>query len=245
MQPSASSIALNRVLGSDVSVIQGALNANGQLFLVNPNGVLFSPTAQVNVGSLVASTLDIRAEDFMNGNYLFSGNSTAGVKNEGLITTANDGSVALIAARIENTGSITAPQGNVLMGAGRTVRLNLGGPVKLEVQEGALNTLIEQGGAVRANGGLVYLTAKAAGDLAASVINHTGITEARALSTGAKGEIYLMGDMALGKVEVAGTLDASTPENGNGGFIETSALTVTINDTVHVTTAATAGQNGQ
>ena len=146
IQPSASAVALNRVLGSNVSVIQGALNANGHVFLVNPNGVLFTPTAQVNVGGLVASTLNISADDFLAGNYRFSANSTAGVKNEGHITTIHGGTVALIAARIENTGSITAPQGQVLMGAGSTVRLDLGGPVKIEVEEGALNTL-----AARAN----------------------------------------------------------------------------------------------
>ncbi len=223
VQPSASAVALTRVLGADVSVIQGALNANGQVFLITPNGVLFTPTAQVNAGALVASTLNLSTEDFLSGNYRFSGSSTAGVKNEGNITVGTGGTVALIAARIENTGSITAPQGNVLMGAGTKVRLDLGGPVKLEVEEGALNTLIEQGGAIRADGGLVFLTSKAAGELASSVINHTGITEARSLTTGEQGEIYLMGDMANGTVNVAGTLDASAAAGDQAGFIETSA----------------------
>ena len=66
-QPSASAVALNRVLGSDVSRIQGALNANGHVFLVNPNGVLFTSTAQVNTGGLVASTLELSNEDFIEG----------------------------------------------------------------------------------------------------------------------------------------------------------------------------------
>ncbi len=244
VQPSSSAVALNRVLGSDVSVIQGALNANGQVFLVNPNGVLFTPTAQVNVGALVASTLQLSADDFMAGNYRFSGNSTATVKNEGRIEVGTGGTVALIAARIENTGNITAPQGNVLMGAGSVVRLDLGGPAKIEVEAGALNSLIEQGGAIRADGGLIYLTAKAAGDLASSAINHTGIAEARTLSTGAQGEIVLMGDMAKGAVNVGGTLDASAPNGGHGGFIETSAATVKIADALKVSTAAAQGLTG-
>jgi filamentous hemagglutinin family protein len=228
VQPSSSAVALNRVLGSDVSVIQGALTANGQVFLVNPNGVLFTPTAQVNVGSLIASTQQISTEDFMAGRYRFSGASDATIRNEGQITAASGGTVALIAARIENTGAIEAPQGNVLMGAGKTVTLDLGGPVKLQVDEGALNALIEQGGAIKADGGLVYLTAKAAGDLASAVINHTGITEAKRLATGENGEIFLMGDMAHGTVNVAGTLDAS------GGFIETSAAKVKVQDGAQV-----------
>jgi filamentous hemagglutinin family protein len=41
---------LNRVLGTDGSRILGQLNANGQVFILNPNGVLFGANAQVNVG---------------------------------------------------------------------------------------------------------------------------------------------------------------------------------------------------
>ena len=234
VQPSTSSVALNRVLGADVSVIQGALNANGQVFLVNPNGVLFTSTAQVNVGALVASTLQLSADDFMADNYRFSGYSTAGVKNEGNIRVGSGGYVALIAARIDNTGSITAPESNVLMGAGSAVRLDMGGPVKIEVEVGALNTLIVQGGAIRADGGLVYLTAKAAGDLASSAINHTGMTEARTLSTGKKGEILLLGDMQIGATEVGGTMDVSAPNGGAGGFIETSAQHVRVGDDTQI-----------
>jgi filamentous hemagglutinin family protein len=238
VQPSAGAVALNRVLGADVSVIQGALNANGQIFLVNPNGVLFSPTAQVNVGGLVASTLNITKDDFMAGNYRFGGDSVQSVRNEGTLKVGAGGTVALIAARVENLGSIEAPQGNVLLGAGQTVLLDLGGPVKLEVQAGALNALIDQGGAIRADGGRIYLTAKAAGDLASSVINNTGIIEAHTLVTGEKGQIMLMGDMQVGAVNVSGTLDASAPHGGDGGYIETSAAKVRTSETAWVTTAA-------
>jgi filamentous hemagglutinin family protein len=90
VQPSASSVALNRVLGSDVSVIQGALNANGQVFLINPNGVLFTPTAQVNVGGLIAATLNLSTADFMTGNYKFEGIDTwTNKKIEGNIINQN------------------------------------------------------------------------------------------------------------------------------------------------------------
>jgi len=159
VQPSSTAVALNRVLGSDVSVIQGALNANGQVFLVNPNGVLFTPTAQVNVGSIVASTLGISTADFMAGRYKFAGDSSNAIINQGNITTLNGGSIALIAAKITNTGTLTANAGNVLLGAGSQVTLDLGGPVKLQVTQGALDALIENGGAIKADVGLVYLTA--------------------------------------------------------------------------------------
>ncbi|MCX8017570.1 MAG: filamentous hemagglutinin N-terminal domain-containing protein, partial [Rhodocyclaceae bacterium] len=239
VQPSTSSIALNRVLGSDVSVIQGALRANGQVFLINPNGVLFSPTAQVEVGGLVASTLDLSNEDFLAGRLRLAGGSANAVINQGQINVSPGGTVALVAARIENTGRIDAPRGNVLMGAGNQVTLDLGGPVRIQVEEGALNALIEQGGAIQADGGLVYLTARAAGDLASAAINHTGITEAKTLATGERGEIWLMGDMARGVVNVGGTLDTSPLPSGEGvgargGFIETSAARVKVQDGAQV-----------
>ena len=77
VQPNSSSVALNRVLGADPSAILGNLTANGQVFLVNPNGVLFGQDAQVNVGGLVASTLGLSDADFMAGHYSFSGTSGA------------------------------------------------------------------------------------------------------------------------------------------------------------------------
>jgi filamentous hemagglutinin family protein len=245
VQPGADSVALNRVLGADVSVIQGALNANGHVFLLNPNGVLFTDSAQVNVGGLVASTLHLSTDDFLAGNYRFEGASANAIINQGNIVATNGGTVALIAARIENTGSISATGGNVLLGAGSRVLLDMGGPVKLEVEQGAIDALIAQGGAIQADGGLVYLTAKAAGDLASTVINHTGITQARTLATGENGEIYLMGGFDNGeRIEVAGVLDASAPDGGDGGFVETSAADVRLADDLVVTTYAPYGETG-
>lgn len=248
VQPSAQAAVLNRVLGADVSIIQGAINANGRVFLVNPNGVLFTPSAQVNVGSLIASTLSLATEDFMNGNYRFEGHSSNAVINQGNITAVGDGqgggTVALLAAKISNSGSLAAHKGQVLMGAGQRVLLDLGGPVKLEVQQAAIDALIEQGGVINAPGGLVYLTAKSAANLAASVINHTGVTQARTLQSGEQGQIFLLGDMQNDRLNIGGVLDASAPEGGNGGFIETSAATVIALDNRLVSTLASEGTHG-
>lgn len=249
VQPSAQAVALNRVLGPDVSVIQGALNANGQVFLVNPNGVLFTPTAQVNVGGIVASTLQLKIEDFMTGNYRFSGSSANAIVNQGRITATGDGaqggSVALIAAKIRNEGSLTSQGGQVLLGAGSEVLLDLGGTVSLSVTQGALDTLIEQGGAIRADGGLVYLSAKSLNALTSTVIQHTGVTQAQTLVTGEQGQIYLMGGMAKDRIEVGGTLDASAPRGGSGGFVETSAAQLKIAPDMRVTTQASSGNTGR
>src|SRR5687768_14139446 len=118
-QPSTSSIVLNRVLGQDPSRIFGSLSATGQVFLLNPNGVLFAPGAQVNVGGIVASTLGLSDQDFMAGRYTFSKSTAAGsVINQGTITTANGGYVALLGPETRNEGSITATLGTVALAAG-------------------------------------------------------------------------------------------------------------------------------
>lgn len=245
VQPSKDAVALNRVLGADASTIQGALKANGQVFLVNPNGILFSPSAQVNVGGLVASTLQISNEDFLAGRYQFSGGSSNAIVNQGNLQAANGGNIALIAAKISNTGTIAADAGNVLLGAGSQVLLDFGGPVKLQVQQASVDTLIENGGALRADGGTIYLSAKSAGDLASSVINNTGIVQARTLATGEQGKILLIGDMQHGNLNLGGTLDASAPVGGNGGAIETSAATVSTASGLVVNAGAAQGSGGQ
>ncbi|MGH8647244.1 MAG: filamentous hemagglutinin N-terminal domain-containing protein, partial [Gammaproteobacteria bacterium] len=95
-QPSSSSVALNRVQGSGSSLIDGRLTANGQVFLLNQNGVLFGKNARVDVAGLVATTADINNEDFMNGHYRFakaSANPDARVVNQGQIHVQDGGAV--------------------------------------------------------------------------------------------------------------------------------------------------------
>jgi filamentous hemagglutinin family protein len=214
VQPGRSAVAINRVLGTEVSTIQGTLKANGQVFLLNPNGIWFTPGAQVNVGSLVASTLNLQSEDLAAGRYRFEGGSRASIINEGSIQAASGGAVALLAARVVNSGTIQAPAGQVALGAGSRITLDLGGPALLQVDNEALETEISQGGAIRADGGRIWLKAQAANALTASVINHSGITEAQALHSGANGEIILFAHGGL--LNLDGTVRAPA------GFVETS-----------------------
>ena len=72
IQPDSSSSALNNVLGNSRTVVEGNLSANGQIVLSNPNGIFISPEANVNVASLIASTLKITEQDFIDGIYKFS-----------------------------------------------------------------------------------------------------------------------------------------------------------------------------
>jgi filamentous hemagglutinin family protein len=243
-QPNASSVALNRVVGGNPSEILGGLTANGRVFLVNPAGITFGPGAEVNVGSLVASTLDVVSADQGRGSFKLQGVSDRAVVNRGQINARDGGSVALLAANITNEGSISADGGTVALGAGNRVQLDLGGPVQLEVEGTLVDTLINQGGALRADGGTILINAKAAGDLASSVINHTGSSQARTLATGEKGGIYIVGDMQKGRLNVGGRIDASAPNGGDGGFIDTSAASVRIEDTASITTNATYGKTG-
>jgi filamentous hemagglutinin family protein len=126
-QPNASSVTLNRVVGGEPSLILGRLSANGQVFLINPNGALFAKGAQVNVGGLVVSTLDITNSDFMAGRYNFAGSSENGVVNEGSITAGDGGYVALLGAKVDNEGVITAKLGTVALAAGAGMTLDVAG----------------------------------------------------------------------------------------------------------------------
>ncbi len=119
VQPGRSAVALNRVTGADPSAILGRLSANGQVFLVNPNGILFGPGASVDVGGLVASTLNISDGDFMAGRYRFSGAGATELVNQGALQAANGGYVVLLGARVNNQGTVQAPHGSVAMAAGR------------------------------------------------------------------------------------------------------------------------------
>lgn len=243
-QPGAGSVTLNRVLGADASAIHGSLSANGKVFLINPNGILFGTGATVNVGGLVASTLDITDADFMAGRLRFSGDSLAGVRNQGTIN-ADGGSVALIGASVANHGTISARLGSVDLAAGQAVTLDVleDGLLAAKIDQGALHALVENGGLIQADGGRVLMTTQAAGDLLGTVVNNTGVIRARSIGNH-EGTISLLGDMQGGTIALSGVLDASAPNGGDGGFIETSAANVRIADSARVTTAAAAGRTG-
>lgn len=109
-QPNAQAVTLNRVIGNERSVIDGAINANGKVFIQNEQGTLIGKNAQINVGSLVATTAHINDDAFMNGNYDFyhNGNPQGAIENLGQITVPKGGMVALVAPIVKNGGTIKA-----------------------------------------------------------------------------------------------------------------------------------------
>ena len=246
VQPSANALVLNRVVGNERSVIDGALNANGQVFLLNSNGVLFNQSARVNTADLVASTLALSDADFNAGNYRFTGNGAAApVINFGQINMAAGGYAALLGGQVANQGTITARLGTVALAAGDQVSLNFNGNslVNVTVDRAVFAALVENRGAIVADGGVVVLTAKAVDALMATVVNNTGEIRARTVAN-REGKIFLLGGFDGGAVDVAGTLDAAAPDGGNGGYIDTSGAHVRVADGTVVTTLAAAGTTG-
>lgn len=220
-QPGRDAVALNRITGGQKSVIDGALSANGNVLLVNPNGVVFSKTATVDVGSLVASTAQLNdpfiksfAGSTANLNLTIGERNTSAILNEGTIT-AQGGLVALHAAQVENTGTISNPGGTVALAAAKQLTLSPDSDGKLNYAvDGELaQAKVLNSGRIQADGGYVVMTAKSAQDLLGTVVNNTGTLEAKTLRKDEKGQILLDGG-DNGQVEVSGTLDASGMEDG-------------------------------
>ncbi|HZW12007.1 MAG TPA: filamentous hemagglutinin N-terminal domain-containing protein [Noviherbaspirillum sp.] len=232
IQQSADSAVLNRIVGQDPSQILGALQSNGRVFLINPNGILFGQGAQVDVNGLVASTLNISNEDFLNGRMNFAAGDKAGnLQNQGVITTPTGGRVYLIAPNVENSGIITSPKGEVLLAAGHTVQLvdsanpdlhvvisapesqavNLGQIVAQGGKAGVYGALIHQRGLVSADSAVVGENGKIVFKASKDTILDAG-SRTSATGAGTGGEIQLLGER-VGLVGDA-KVDASGQQGG-------------------------------
>ncbi|MDP3512743.1 MAG: filamentous hemagglutinin N-terminal domain-containing protein, partial [Sulfuritalea sp.] len=215
-QPDASSVILNRASGG--SAIFGRITANGNVFIVDPGGILFAPGAQVDVGGLVASSLGISDANFLAGKYQFERVGAGGtVVNQGRLTAANGGFVALIAPQVSNSGSITATAGSVGLAAGDSVHLDFDhdGLLSFQVDVAAAAARADNSGVIVADGGRVVMNAQAKDALLSTVLNNDGVIRARSLES-RNGEIWLGGG-STGVVSVTGTLDASGTEAGQAG----------------------------
>jgi len=134
VQPSTAAVAVNRISDPNGTQILGHLNANGQVYLINPNGILFGQDAQVNVGGLVASTLDLNDASLNGDERSFSGNGSGSVVNRGTINAAHGGSVALLGNHVNNQGVITAQLGAIALGAGNAVTITFSGNSLVHIQ---------------------------------------------------------------------------------------------------------------
>ena len=242
IQPSSSSIALNFISGTSASQIFGNLTANGQIYLMDPYGILFGKSADVNVGGLVAAGMNLQKYAF-GTQAVFTGRGD--VTNEGQIVAGPGGTVALVGQNVSNAGTITAPSGSIALGAGNRVTLDFSGNdlVDLIVNRNTAQSAIDNSGVLKANGGEILLKAGAQNSLVSSIVNNTGMIEAETMDQ-QNGKIVLLSGMENGTTNVGGTLDASAPSGGNGGTIETSGNRVNVASGTVVTTQSTDGLTG-
>ena len=215
-QPSSSAVVLNQVLGNNASQIYGQISANGQVFLSNPNGVYFSPTAQVNVGGLVATTGKANVDDFMAGKASFSRDgSSASVVNEGHLQAGQGGYIALLAPEVRNQGVVVAQAGTVALATGEAITLNFNnagtGLVGLTTTAQAIAALVDNRSAVLAEGGQIILSAHALATLQNAVVSNSGQLSATSL-VDKGGKIVLMGDTIA--LTPTSRIDANGPNGG-------------------------------
>jgi filamentous hemagglutinin family protein len=223
LQPSSSSVVLNRVIGGSPSSILGSLTANGQVFLVNTNGVYFGKGSSIDTQGFLASTLGITDQNFLAHNYVFNqpGASGATVINDGSITSHHGGYVVLAGDYAENDGIISAQSGHVVLASGSKATLALNGNnlVNFAVNQSTLASYagVKNTGSILADGGTVIMTADVANLLKSTVVNNTGLVEAHAISKDG-GVIQLLA--SGGNISNAGTLDVSaTGKDQAGGDI--------------------------
>ena len=221
--PSSSSSSLNRVVGSTPSTISGKLNSNGNVFLINPNGVIISKSGVVNTNTFTASSLDLSNEDFLSNIYKFNAKPLSkGVENKGSIIVNSGGNAALLGRHVKNSGIVKAKLGKIALGAGDSVTLNFKNNRMMniivpsqnldkvtDIYGRTLKYLISNNGELKAQGGIIELSAKVAKHLRMGTI-----------SNGDKASITAMSyDKKSGKI----TLNSQNGSQYHGGKIDVSS----------------------
>ena len=232
-QPGRSAVALNRILDQNPSQIFGRISSNGQIFLINTHGIIFGATAQMNVGGLLASTLDLTPNDFLAGHYNLNATGVgAGIVNHGLIQAASGGSVALVGGSVLNDGLIFANYGKINLDGADHAVLDFDGNGLINIQiTGELKQRLDQReaavtnkGTLRAEDGTVVLQASATKDLFTGLVNNAGIVDASGISTDG-GVVRLVGNG--GNVESSGSINVSGVHGGSAQLLSDANVGVT------------------
>ncbi|HEY4209979.1 MAG TPA: filamentous hemagglutinin family protein [Steroidobacteraceae bacterium] len=237
VQPGASSVALNRIYQADPSQIFGTITANGQVYLINQNGILFGPTAQVNVGGLLASTLDLAPLAIQSGltapfnqqgkpaviPFLAQDGVTAvpsgsvTVQAGATIQTPETGTILIFAPTISNEGTLHAPGGQVLLAAGSPIYLATNNDANLR------GLLVEVGtGGTVTNGNAANASATSPDKLAGQIISEHGNVTLAGMAVNQFGRVS-----ATTTVRENGSIRLQATQNGTavantsagGGFI--------------------------
>ena len=240
LQNASDSAVLNRVVTLNPSLIEGALQANGRVILINPNGITVGPNGIIDTNSFIGSTLDVSNDQFLNGGALdFVGDSTAAITNLGSVT-GNQG-VFLFARQIDNAGAIVAPGGQVGLATGSHILLQpAGGDSRVSVLVGTSTGATVDGDAIRNTGEVhaALVTLNATGSAYATAVNNEGIIRAQGFDT-TGGRVVLTGG-STGTVYSSGTISAQNA-NGTGGHVEITGDRVALVGNALVDVS---GQNG-
>ncbi len=242
VQPSSTAIALNQIYQSSPSQIFGNLTANGQIYLINPNGIIFGDPSgapvQVNTHGLIASSLQISADAVTNGildpnqqnGASFSGNTGFIQVNSGAqLTTDNGGRIALFAPTLTNQGQISSPNGQVILAAGQSVYLQASDDPNLR----GLLVEVDGGGSVTNAGSILSTTGNIS--LLGLAVNQQGRVTATTSVTEA-GSIYLTaGDTQTFQIATGGQHTATPTHTGAVDLAPGSVTEVTL-DTGGATT---------
>ncbi|MEM9780963.1 MAG: filamentous hemagglutinin N-terminal domain-containing protein [Pseudomonadota bacterium] len=226
-QPGRSSIALNRVKSIDKTTIEGSLSANGQVWIVNPNGVHISGGASVDVGGLLATTADIDNDVFMGGGNSFEtpGDPDAVVVNEGQITFGEAGLVGLVGPSAANHGVIQGRLGKVVVAGTETFAVDMAGDGILALPIGAADVVSASNtGQILNEGGTVLMDAAGAESLLEATVFAGGDIEARSVEV-SQGTITLRSRF---EITVAGRVDAAGGAGVDGGSIAITGDSVTV-----------------
>jgi filamentous hemagglutinin family protein len=232
LQQSASSAVLNRVITQNPSSILGALQSNGRVFLINPNGILFGPGSQIDVAGLVASTLNLSDTDFLAGRLRFTEVPGAGsVINQGAINTASGGQVYLIGPAVKNEGVITSPNGEVILAAGNSVELVNPGTPNLRVEITAPDNEAVNLGQIAADAGRVGIYA--------GLLNQSGTVQANTAQVTEDGRIVLKATKGV-NLE-AGSVTAASGVKGGQVNVETEGGTIRVAGEINASGSEAAG----
>jgi filamentous hemagglutinin family protein len=246
IQPNAQAVIHNRVVSATASQIDGMVKANGQVIISNASGVIFGKSAQVDVGAIVATTMDINDREFMEGKNTFKGNGKGAVVNYGKLQTKDPkGYIALLAPEVRNEGYILAKGGAanvVALASGSQVTLDFRGDqlMTVKVDASAYKSLIENKRLVQVDGGMVVIAANSAAQLMGSVIKNSGrISTSSMVNNG--GVIEILADT----VQNLGAIIANAAGNtGNGGQINIKGNTIALADSSKIKANAKDQGNG-
>ena len=258
LQPSSNAVMLNRVVSGAPSAIYGNLEANGRIFLINPNGVVVGASGRVDTAGFLASTLDVANQQFLSGGDLsFTGSSGASVVNRGTIRAVG-GDILLLGGTVENSGNLNAPAGTVVLAAGSDILLKQAGDERVAVRPAGI-----AGGGVTNSGAIEAVQAelKSHGNLYALAINNSGVIRAtgaasrggRVFLTSAGGNIRHSGTItarnggsvrinagAGSNVTVSGQIDAAS-QTGKGGDVRLSGRSVALVDQAKINVSGFTG----